>query len=142
MKTIRADINSRILATRNGYGIVETLIVIIIISILVLVVISRYEDILWEARKTALQTGLVNIRQSITLFRITRNRYPKSLNELVATNIIFPHSDPGEAVFKSKYLEHYSVGEKGDILDPFGLPYLYNPATGEVRSQKKGFENW
>ncbi len=142
MKTIKAGLNNRFFGDRSGYGIVETLIVIIIISILVVVVISRYEDILWEARKTALQSELINIRQSLTLFRLTRNRYPKSLTELVTTDIVFPHSDPREDVFKGKYLDHYSVGEKGDILDPFGLPYLYNTATGEVRSQKKGFENW
>lgn len=142
MKTIKARKRSKILRTRNGYGIVETLIVIIIISIFTLVVMSRYEDTLWEARKTALQAELINIRHSITLFKITRKRYPNSLNELVSTKIIFPHSDPKEGVFRGKYLEHYSVDEKGNILDPFGLPYLYNPAIGEVKSQKKGFESW
>ncbi len=141
----------------DGYGIVETLIVIVIISILILVVMSRYENTLREARKSALQAELVNIRQAILLFKITKKRYPNSLHELLTTNVMFPHSDPREVIlpedgifkrkereeiFKNKYLEPYSVDKENNILDPFGLPFLYNPDTGKVRSQKNGFESW
>ena len=124
---------------RAGTGIVETLIVIIVISILVVVVYDRYGSIIWEAKKVAVRTELNNLRQAITLFKITKGRYPQSLKELVSENIIVPYKD---TIVRAKYLEPYSVDKDMNVLDPFDMPFAYDPLTGRVRSQKKGFEDW
>ncbi len=142
MKITRAKTRSRqkaVLKGRRGYGIVESLIALIIISILIVVVMAKYEDIAWETKKTALQTELNNLRQSIMLFKVTKGRYPKSLNELTSENIVMPYRD---TLITAKYLEPYSVDEKMNILDPFDKPFAYDPASGRVWSRKKGFENW
>ncbi len=124
---------------RKGAGIVETLIVIIIISILVVVVMDRYESMVWEARKSALQTELSNLRQSILLFKMTKGRYPESLKELISEHLAVPYKD---TLVRAKYLEPYSVDKDMNILDPFDMPFAYNSLTGKVWSRKKGFENW
>ncbi len=127
------------MADRNGGGIVETLIVLIVISVLVVVVIDRYESVTWEARKVALQTELVNLRQAILLYKMTKGKYPENLKVLMSENIVMPYKD---TIVTAKYLEHYSVDEENNILDPFDVPYEYDQVSGKVWSNKKGFHDW
>ena len=122
----------------KGSGIVESMLVLIVISILVVVVMDRYETIVEEAKKVALKSELNNIRQSILVFKIKNGRYPESLKELVTAHFIVPYKDD---VITAKYLEPYSLDKDKNILDPFDMPFAYDPATGRVWSIKKGFEN-
>lgn len=124
---------------QKGASIVETLIVIIVISVLIVIVMTKYEDIAWEAKQTALKTELVNVRQAIMLFKMTKGKYPESLKELIAGQMIMPYKD---TLIRAKYLELYSLDKDKNLLDPFDLPYAYDPQTGKVWSTKKGFESW
>lgn len=142
MKITKPKINKRPLRAifeNAGAGIVETLIVIIVLGILVVIVVDRYESIVWEAKKVALRTELSNLRQSIALFKITKGRYPESLKELISEHVVTPYKD---TIIRAKYLEPYSVDKDMNVLDPFDMPFDYDPLTGKVRSKKKGFENW
>ena len=123
----------------KGSGIVESLIALIIISILVVVVMDRYETIIEEAKEVALKTELNNLRQTILFFKIKNGRYPESLKELVTSQFVIPYR--GDTIIKAKYLEPYALDKDKNILDPFDLPFAYDPATGRVWSVKKGFEN-
>lgn len=138
MKIIEARTKHR-LNCISGAGIIETLIVIIVISILAVVVIDRYEDVVLETKKVAIRAELINLRQAIVLFKITKGRYPESLKELISEYVVAPHKD---ALFSAKYLESYSIDKDMNILDPFDMPFAYDHLTGKVRSQKKGFEDW
>jgi len=122
----------------KGSGIVESMLVLIVISILVVVVMDRYETVVEEAKKVALKSELNNIRQSILVFKIKNSRYPESLKELVTARFIVPYKDD---VIWIKYLEPYSLDKDKNILDPFDMPYAYERTTGRVWSIKKGFEN-
>ncbi|MDP2167030.1 MAG: type II secretion system protein GspG [Thermodesulfovibrionales bacterium] len=147
MKTTKASIRNKteagsplvIISHRGGYGIIETLIVIIVMGVLAVVVMSHYEKIAYEAKHTALKAELLNLRQAITLFKIMKGRFPKDLNELIDSNYIMPYQ---ENPISKKYLEPHSLDERGNILDPYGMPYVYFPADGSVRSQKEGFEHF
>lgn len=142
MKIIKAKVNNRLtpwLFGRSGAGIVETLIVIIVISILAVVAIDRYDSLVREAKKVAIRAELNNLRQAILLFKITKGRYPESLKELITEHIVAPYKD---TLIRAKYLEPYSVDKDMNILDPFDMPFAYDHLTGKVRSQKKGFEDW
>jgi len=122
----------------KGSGIVETLIVLIVISILVIVVMDRYETIIEEAKEVALKTELNNLRQAILFFKIKNSRNPESLKELVTAHFVMPYKDD---IFSAKYLEPNSLDKDKNILDPFDMPYAYDRATGRVWSIKKGFEH-
>ena len=123
----------------KGSGIVESMLVLIVISILVVVVMDRYETIAEEAKKVALKTELNNLRQAILLFKIKNGRYPESLKELVTSQFVIPYRR--DTIIKAKYLEPYSLDKDKNILDPFDMPYAYERTTGRVWSIKKGFEN-
>lgn len=124
----------------KGSGIVESLIVLIIISVLVVVVIDRYKTIIEEAKEVALKTELNNLRQAILFFKIKNSRYPESLKELVTSQFVIPYR--GDTIIKAKYLEPYSFDKDKNILDSFDMPFAYERTTGRVWSIKKGFENW
>ncbi len=124
---------------QKGASVVETLIVIIVISILIVIVMGKYKDIEWEAKQAALKTELVNVRQAIMLFKMTKGKYPGSLKELITGQMIVPYKD---TLIRAKYLELYSIDKDNNLLDPFDLPYAYNQQTGKVWSVKKGFESW
>ncbi|MDP2279058.1 MAG: type II secretion system protein GspG, partial [Nitrospirota bacterium] len=121
----------------KGSSIVESLIILIVISILVVVVMDRYETIIEEAKKVALKTELNNLRQAILFFKIKNSRYPESLKELVTSQFVIPYR--GDTIIKAKYLEPYSLDKDKNILDSFDMPFAYDPATGRVWSIKKGF---
>jgi len=123
----------------KGSGIVETLIVLIVISILAVVVMDRYETIIEEAREVALKAELSNLRQAILFFKIKNSRYPESLKELITSKFIITYRE--DTIIEAKYLEHYAIDKDKNILDSFDLPFAYDPATGRVWSIKKGFES-
>ena|GEM_PF-763769 len=142
MKTTGQDRRSSSLSTAHGYSIVETLIVVTIIAVLAVVVFNRYERTALEARRTALKSELNNIRQAIVLFRITKGRYPASLYEMVQTRVMMPYADSAQRLFNNTYLEHQAIDEKMNLLDPFGLPFSYDPVSGVVRSAADGYAEW
>ena len=122
----------------KGSGIVESMLVLIVISIQVVVVMDSYETTIEEVKKVALKAELTNIGQAILVFKIKNGRYPASLKELVTTHYIMPYKDD---VITAKYLEPYSLDKDKNILDPFDMPFAYDPSTGRVWSIKKDFEN-
>jgi len=144
LKTIRVRRNRvrKIFLKRfneRGSGIVESMLVLIVMSILAVIAVDRYETLAEEAKKVALRAELTNIRQSILLFKIKNSRYPESLKELVSASFATPYKDD---IISSKYLEHYAMDQNKNIVDPFDLPFAYDSATGKVWSVQKGFESW
>jgi len=130
----------RLLRGSRGYGVVETALVVILMGLLAVVVMERYQRTLYEAQKTALKAELVNIRQALALYKALNGRYPASLRELLERRALAPYE--AGILLSPRYLEHQAVDEQGRLLDPFGAPYIYDPATGTVRSSRRGFEGW
>ncbi|OGW33694.1 MAG: hypothetical protein A2X58_02690 [Nitrospirae bacterium GWC2_56_14] len=131
---------------RKGLTILDTLIVLCLIGILIGVVILKYQRVAREAQEVALKTGLSNIRTSITLFRMLNGRNPVSLQELIEKNVMLParieNGPYTGSIFKRKYLLQQAIDAKGNILDSFGNPFIYNSVQAEVRSSTKGCETW
>lgn len=67
-----------------GFTLVELLVVMAIIGTLLSIVAPRYFASIEHARVTALQQDLAVMREAIGQFHGDLNRYPDSLNELVA----------------------------------------------------------
>lgn len=124
----------------KGLGIIDTLIVLVLISIMIGVVIPRYLGIAEEARETALQSGLLNIRMAIRVYRMVNERYPEDLKALVNKRFILTVRE--DTIFTQEYLRTLAVDEEGYPLDPFGNRYRYDPMSGYVASATEGYENW
>lgn len=131
---------------RKGLTIIDAVISLCLVGVLFLVVVPRYQRVAHEAQESALKAELKNIRTTIRLFKILNNRNPASLRELVEKRILMPIG-PGEgpaagAIFSENYLMPNAVDAKGNILDAFDHPYIYDSLNGIVRSTTQGYEDW
>ena len=68
---------------RQGFTLIEILIVITIIAILATTIIPNFIGFDVEARISATQTNLNSVRTRIALFRAKEGRYPETLDELL-----------------------------------------------------------
>jgi Tfp pilus assembly protein PilE len=123
-----------------GLGVLDTILVVLLVAVLIVLVIPYYQSMLLESRKLALTSELINIRQAIRLFEYQHQRSPQDLRELVRKKFIEPARH--DTFFEWSYLEPNAVDSQGRPLDPFGQVYTYDPVTGHVYSQTKGYEGW
>lgn len=130
----------RVLRQETGLGIVDTLVVIVIISVLIGVLIPKYQETARKAQEVALQMGLGNIRKAIQLYVLTKQEIPRDLGALMEHNYLSPTADG--TIFEQAYLVAIALDDKGQPSDPFGNAYRYDPKTGLVHSTTPGYENW
>ena len=131
---------------QKGFTVLEALIALFVVGLLFGILVARGKAVVRAARESAVKAELVNIRTSIQLFRMLNGRNPKSLNELVEKDVMLPaRIGPGPysgSLIKRKYLLANAVDRNGNVLDPFGGHFSYDPARGEVKSGTKGCELW
>ncbi|MBI3812685.1 MAG: type II secretion system protein [Nitrospirae bacterium] len=124
----------------QGLGIVDTLIVVVLISIFMGVLLPKYQRMAQEAREVALQISLGNIRKAIQLYVLTRQKIPADLRDLIREKYIFPIQEG--TVFSDQYLKANALDNTGYPVDPFGNRYGYDPNIGRLYSTTKGYEKW
>jgi type II secretory pathway pseudopilin PulG len=131
---------------QKGLTVLDAIITLCLIGVLFGVFASRYPRMAQEAQETALRSGLSNIRASVRLFRMMNGRNPRSLTELVEKEVLMPArvgaDAPTGSVFQQKYLMERAVDKQGNIVDPFGNPFAYDPLRGEVKATTAEYENW
>jgi len=128
------------MSCQRGLGVIDTVIVVLIISVFIVVFIPRYYRIAREAQETQLKAELNNIRMSLDLYKMHNSEYPKDLHELITKKYLAPYKD--DAIFKEEYLKTHSLDEDGYPLDPFNNKFKYDPNTGRVSSSSAGYEKW
>lgn len=65
---------------KNGFTLVEILIVVVILGILAAIVIPQFTEASTEARLASLKTDLQTLRSQIELYKIQHNDIPPSLD--------------------------------------------------------------
>jgi type II secretory pathway pseudopilin PulG len=131
----------------KGLTILDTLITLCIIGVLTGVVIVKYRQVSYAAQEAAVKTALVNIRTSITLFKMLNGRNPHSLREMIGQKVMIParvgaDKYTGPIFLKKEYLMEYAVDKDGNVIDAFENPFIYDPVQGEVKATTKGYETW
>ncbi len=129
-----------LIRNERGLGILDTLLVCILVSILIGTAIPYYQQLTLGAREAALQTGLANIRKSIELYQVLQGHYPSELRSLLHARYVVPVRE--DTFFSGEYLRNQAIDAKGNLLDPFGNQYQYNPKDGTVLSGTQGYETW
>lgn len=140
----------------SGYGVTETAIVVIAVAVLIAIVVIHYGRGINKTRDTAIRSEIATLRNTINLFSAVNGRCPSNLRELLKTEFALPYrTGPSEVTkgkdskfrieekifFKPEYLASYALDEEGNILDPFGNPYVYEPSTCSVHALTSGYEN-
>ncbi len=125
---------------QKGLGVIDTVIVVLIVSVFIGVFIPRYYRIARESQEIALMAGLNNIRMSLDLYKMHNTEYPKDLRELITKKYTASYKEG--TIFKEEYLNAHSLDEDGYPIDPFDNRFKYDPNTGKVSSQTTGYEGW
>jgi general secretion pathway protein G len=114
---------------RQGFTLVEMLLVVTIIGILAALVIPRIAGTSEDARKKAAYTDIHSgIKTALDHFEIDNGYYPRTLNDLIVA--------PGDA--KQWHGPYFDPAQLP--IDPWGNPYVYyypskrNQATYDLLS--------
>jgi len=73
---------------KNGFTLVELLVVLVIVALLLSLVIPRYTKSITKAQESALKSDLTALRLSIDRYFADKGSYPTSLDQLVTEKYI------------------------------------------------------
>lgn len=73
---------------RQGFTLIEVMIVMLIIVILAATGMALYSNSVTRAKEAALKTDLFQMREAINQYYADKNRYPQTLNALVEEKYI------------------------------------------------------
>ena len=99
---------------KNGYTLVELLIVVAIVGILVSLAVPNFQQSAIKAKETALKQNLFTMRTVLDQFYADRGDYPESLESLIEAEYL--RSLPMDPFTKSSttWTEIYEEQEEGD----------------------------
>jgi len=124
----------------QGLGIIDTLIVVVLISVFMGVLIPKYQRMAQEAREVAMQISIGNIRKAIQVYVLTKQKIPADIRDLIREQYVVPMNKG--TIFTDQYLKTATLDEAGYPIDPFGNRYGYDPKIGRLYSTTKGYEKW
>ncbi|MBI5561484.1 MAG: hypothetical protein HY894_01330 [Deltaproteobacteria bacterium] len=133
-------------ANQSGRTALEALLIVVAVSLLLIAAADRFYSSVRPIKETALRVELANLRGAVTTYALFNGRLPPGLSELARNNIVIPkHAIEGKDYaieIGSRYVEGMTVDKDGNLLDPFGAAYKYDPVTGRINSASAGHETW
>ena len=123
-------------AMARGFTLIEMLVVMAILATLLAIAAPRYFDSVERAKEAALLSNLRLLRDAIDRFQSDRNRYPESLQQLVAERYL--RNIPRDAVTDSAdtWITIPPPGSNGGAI--------YDVHSGAVSVARDGssYANW
>lgn len=146
LKTERDNImNSReeniaVATMRSGFTLIEILVAVAIIGILGTVAVMNVTKNLEQAKVTAAQEAVVNIKNAAMNYYLQTKKYPNELRQLIeASGDEEPVLDGGDAVLEDPWGTEYKYERKGSkILVTSAGPDLSFGTDDDVRSDRLG----
>lgn len=132
--------NVAIASMRAGFTLIEILVAVAIIGILGTVAVMNVTKNLEQAKVTAAQEAVVNIKNAVMNFYLQTKKYPSDLNALIeASGDEEPVLEGGEGVLEDPWGTEYKYERKGSkILVMSAGPDLNFGTEDDVRSDKVG----
>ena len=110
--------------SREGFTLVEILVVIIVIAILATLVAPNVFQHVGRAKDTTAKAQMEMLGAAVDAYRLDNDQYPTTEQGLAALNTR-PTAGPEPRDWRGPYLKKREVP-----LDPWGRPYLYrSPGT-------------
>lgn len=126
---------------KNGFTLVELLIVIIIIAVLAAIAIPKFANSSIRSKESALRGNLKIVRDSVDVFRADTGCYPATLGELaVSSTTVGLNSTGGGCTYVgTDYRGPYLQAVPNDPTDAQALGYATTGAgTGKVTAHNTG----
>ncbi|UCH36374.1 MAG: type II secretion system protein [Armatimonadota bacterium] len=130
----------RVTGRKQGFTLIEMLIVIVVVAILAMIVIPRILSAGRRGREASLKADLKQLRDAIERFEANTAAWPPSLTDLVAADGAAISADAdgrGMSVDRSAYDGPYLRTADGGLpADPFtgAADWAYDNSTGEVHT--------
>lgn len=130
----------RVTGRKQGFTLIEMLIVIVVVAILAMIVIPRILSAGRRGREASLKADLKQLRDAIERFEANTAAWPPSLTDLVAADGAAISADAdgrGMSVDRSAYDGPYLRTADGGLpADPFtgAADWTYDNSTGEVHT--------
>ena len=124
---------------RQGFTLIEVLIVIVVIAILATLVIPRLMGAGRKAKETQLRGNLKQIRDAIERFEANMAAWPPAITDIMAADgaaISADFDGNGGSVDRLAYDGPYLAPMAGLPKDPFtgAADWVYDNSTGSVHS--------
>ncbi|MBI2060252.1 MAG: hypothetical protein HYT87_10825 [Nitrospirae bacterium] len=144
------------LGSTSGRTIFESLLVVTLISLLMGGTGFEIQRVDRRVRETALKWELRNLRAAISLFSFMNSRVPLSLREVHERGFVEPFrrdvrlgavtAEPARLRLRSlislDVIQEMGIDEAGNILDPFGNPYVFDPESGRLYTTTEEYTRW
>ena len=112
----------------HAFTLVELLVVIAIIGILMGLITAGAQAARRRGALTKAKAAIASLETAIAMYAGDLGEYPSSGNANLVNAL---QEDPGDADWAGPYLEFKQDELKGgDVLDPWGRPYIYVSANG------------
>ena len=108
---------TRLSGGRQGFTLVELLLVLVILGILAAIVIPKFSGRTEQARITATQTQIASFATALDAYEVDNGNYPKGKNGLM--DLIQQPRDAQN--WRGPYLQSDSIPK-----DPWGGDYIYD----------------
>jgi len=118
---------TRIVRHRDGFTLVELLIVISLISILAAMGLVQYRNSVVSAREATLKTDLFRMRDAIDQYYADKTKYPSSLDSLVSEGYL--RKVPEDPITKSSD-SWQTVPAEPDPNNPAAEAGVYDVKSG------------
>jgi len=119
-------------ARRSAYEVVVT---VAVVALTVVMAAGLYAKDVELKKERLMVQELSAMRSSLILYKMINRRGAEGLEELVRERF-----EAGGV--RRPYIDRLPPSDGGEIIDPFGSPYSYDPKAGWVSSTTPGFEGW
>ena len=121
---------------RDGYTLIELLIVIAIIAILASLVLSAAGYVQKKGARSRAEAEIAAVGAALESYKADNGDYPSGSASLVLVTSLMPSSGKVYFEFNSK-----STNSSG-WLDPFGSPYSYIYTNGSPNNGTNNYDLW
>ena len=121
--------------TKGRHSPFEIIVIVIVVTLTVLLGAGLYAGRMKVQKSNLMVQELSMLRSSLTLYKTVNHVNAPSLEDLAASEY-----EVGDG--KRPYVDRLPLSKDGNIIDPFGNKYEYDPKTGWVSSTTSGFERW
>jgi general secretion pathway protein G len=126
---------------RNGFTLIEVLIVVVLVIILASVGLATYTNSVHRSREAVLKEDLFRMRDAIDQYYADKNKYPSTLQDLVGDGYLreIP-KDP----FTDSADTWQAIPAEPDINNPAAEPGVYDVKSGSEETALDGtkYSDW
>lgn len=121
----------------RGRALWEWLVFVSVLVVAIALMGSTYSAQQRLLKEKNMHGQLQILRMGEMLYTSVNNVKPNSLKQLVEGTFTLPGDN-----LARHYIEHPPTLVNGNLLDPFGNPYTYDPVSGWIKSTTPGYEFW